>query len=653
MKQFRKELNKNRLNRLGLKQLKDVLKNGNSSKNKHVVSTSNAFSVLSEDTFIGDDDITTSSVKESTWQRQETGDSDGDDVENVYDETGTFMGSESHVDISRLEKVCAKVCTNWKWTSNGSLCDKGSRIVLGWNSDVVDVMIIAQTDQVIHTLIVMKSIQKALFSSFVYAGNAYTHRHLLWKDLCMHKRFVNDKPWVLMGDFNAALYLEDTFCGSSNINIAMREFRECVEAIEVGDVNSTGLHFTWNQKPKAEMGMLKKIDRVMCNIYFTNEFPGSYVIFQPYRNSDHAPAVLKIQQVTNTNPKPFKFSNFVAYKPKFKQLVEEGWKHEVNGYNMFKVVKKLRLLKKSMRKLVMNHGNLHARVVSLRHELDEVQKALDKDPSSNILREEEALYLKAFNEAMLDEERYLKQKAMIEWLSVGDSNSSYFHKMVKSKVSRSRVGAVLDSNNTIHEGTSVAKAFVNHYSNFLGMEGNISPLDTTNLFHIRLDSTKAAFMCREVSINEIKDAMFSIGNDKAPGPDEYSSFFFKKAWDIVGEDVCRAVRDFFINGKLLQEINHTLLALIPKVTTPSCINDYCPISCCNALYKCISKIITNRLKDDLDDVVSNNQSAFVPGRCISDNILITQEIMHNYHLNRGPPRCAFKVDIQKAYDTVN
>ncbi|GJR95888.1 putative RNA-directed DNA polymerase, eukaryota, reverse transcriptase zinc-binding domain protein [Tanacetum coccineum] len=61
----------------------------------------------------------------------------------------------------------------------------------------------------------------------------------------------------------------------------------------------------------------------------------------------------------------------------------------------------------------------------------------------------------------------------------------------------------------------------------------------------------------------------------------------------------------------------------------------------------------NRIKEGLEDVVSDNQSDFVLGRRISDNILITQELMHNYHLNRGPPRCEFKVDIQKAYDTVN
>ncbi|GKB39272.1 putative reverse transcriptase domain, reverse transcriptase zinc-binding domain protein [Tanacetum coccineum] len=83
------------------------------------------------------------------------------------------------------------------------------------------------------------------------------------------------------------------------------------------------------------------------------------------------------------------------------------------------------------------------------------------------------------------------------------------------------------------------------------------------------------------------------------------------------------------------------------------VNDYRPISCCNVLFKCISKIIANRIKYCLKFIVSPNQSAFVPGRSITDNILLTQELMHNYHLDRGIPRCAFKVDIQKAYDTVD
>ncbi|GJY81166.1 protein LAZ1 [Tanacetum coccineum] len=160
-------------------------------------------------------------------------------------------------------------------------------------------------------------------------------------------------------------------------------------------------------------------------------------------------------------------------------------------------------------------------------------------------------------------------------------------------------------------------------------------------------------MVRNVTNEEIKTAMFDIGDDRAPGPDGFTPAFFKKNWDIVGNDVCNAMREFFINGQLLKEINHTFLALIPKVSTPLKVTDYRSISCCNVLYKCISKILTNRIIDGLKEAISENQSTFIPGRRISDNILITQELMHNYHRNRGPPRCLFKVDIQKAYDTVD
>ncbi|GJS42093.1 putative RNA-directed DNA polymerase, eukaryota, reverse transcriptase zinc-binding domain protein [Tanacetum coccineum] len=197
-------------------------------------------------------------------------------------------------------------------------------------------------------------------------------------------------------------------------------------------------------------------------------------------------------------------------------------------------------------------------------------------------------------------------------------------------------------------------AFVKHYNQFLGAEGVSNPLDAHDLFIRVLDNSKADCMVRDVTDDEIKSVMFSMGDDRAPGHDGFTAAFFKKAWDVVGGDITCAIRDFFFsNGKLLKELNHTIISLIPKVTTPARINDYRPISCCNVLYKCISKIIANRVKEGLGDIVSINQSAFVPGRRISDNILLTQELMRNYHRRRGPPRCAFKVDIQKAYDTVD
>ncbi|XP_071728987.1 uncharacterized protein [Rutidosis leptorrhynchoides] len=316
--------------------------------------------------------------------------------------------------------------------------------------------------------------------------------------------------------------------------------------------------------------------------------------------------------------KHFRFSNYIVFKDQFHECVAKGWDVHIEGHSMFRVVKRMRLLKKPL------------------------------------LREAESLKLKEFNEALLEEERYLQQKSKVEWLKVGDSNSAYFHKFVKGRTNRSRINAVMDHDGIIKEGKAVPDVFFSHYTNFLGTSDACASLSNPDeIFTKCITSDLAEAMIVPVIESEVKNAIFSIGEGKSPEPDGYSSTFFKHSWDIIGPDVTKAIQDFFSNAQLLTEINHTVIALLPKVASPCKVTDFHPISCCNVIYKCISKIIADRIKGSLDFIVSENQSAFIPGRRISDNILIAQEIMKNYHLSRGTPRCAFKVDIQKAYDTVD
>ncbi|GKA52072.1 hypothetical protein Tco_0745268 [Tanacetum coccineum] len=155
--------------------------------------------------------------------------------------------------------------------------------------------------------------------------NLPSERRQLWSDLGMHKYVVRGFPWVLMGDFNVALNLEDSFSGSSTLNSAMYDFKACVNKIEVMDITSTGLHFTWNQKPKRCGGVLRNLDRIYDIIDFIDSFPGAYAIFQPYRISDHSHAVLKLPTLISPKPKPFKFFNFLAFKTRFIEVMESHW----------------------------------------------------------------------------------------------------------------------------------------------------------------------------------------------------------------------------------------------------------------------------------------------------------------------------------------
>nr|GEV62553.1 hypothetical protein [Tanacetum cinerariifolium] len=409
------------------------------------------------------------------------------------------------------------------------LCEKGCRIILGWNMDVVDLMVISQLTQVIHVKVVHKATKQVLLLSFIYASNSPIERRKLWTDLGVHKHVVSGLPWVLMGDFNMALNLEDYYLGSSIMTSDMVDFKDCVSNIEVMDINASGLHYTWNQKPKGGGGVLKKLDRVMGNIKFCDTYQGAFAIFQPYRISNHSPAVLKILGLISNKPKPFKFYNFLSYKPNFLEVVDNAWNSNVEGHKMFQVVSKLKSLKKTLRKLKYNTGHLHERVVKLQHELDEVQKALDGDPEDPILREEEATYLQAFNEAKLDEERFLKQKAKIEWMEVGDLNSAYFHKYVKPKNQRCHVDVIRNDQNVEFSGPHVAKAFILHYEGFLGNDMPCDNLNLEGLFHNKISDIVNSHMVRSVSDLEIKTTIFNIGDDRVPSPDGFTSAFFKKA----------------------------------------------------------------------------------------------------------------------------
>ncbi|XP_021979848.1 uncharacterized protein LOC110875967 [Helianthus annuus] len=169
-----------------------------------------------------------------------------------------------------------------------------------------------------------------------------------------------------MGDFNSALHGDDSLFGPSSQLIGMREFYECVQTTELIDVKGHGIHYTWNQKPKEGVGLLRKIDRVMSNIKCLELFPDAYVIYHPYRVSDHTPCILKLPNSSKSyQPKPFKFDNFITSKPKFKVCVEGEWAKRIEGYAMFSVTSKLKNLKPGLRKILFQQGNLHNKVVEL------------------------------------------------------------------------------------------------------------------------------------------------------------------------------------------------------------------------------------------------------------------------------------------------
>ncbi|GJY16874.1 RNA-directed DNA polymerase, eukaryota, reverse transcriptase zinc-binding domain protein [Tanacetum coccineum] len=507
-------------------------------------------------------------------------------------------------------QMCSIIETHIKANNIKEICEK--------------VQIIHMARQFIFCHIENLQSKSKFFCTFVYASNSGFERKSLWKDFYMHKKVSGSLPWAIMGDMNVTMKLEEHSNGGSSITEDMKDFNDCINSVEVEDIGSSGFFYTWTKSLRnPDNSILKKLDRVMVSEEFLTEFEGSHAIFQPFMVSDHFPAILVIPSSCPKKLKSFRFANYIVDKPEFISEVKKGCNFQVEGHMMFFITKKLKHLKSIMTKLNWKNEDLTIRAESLKVKLQEVQAQVKKDPYDKLIKAKAISVLDEYNDAVKDEEKLLAQKAKVDWLNEGDKNTSFFHKVIKGRRSRNRVATICDENGSYYEGDDVPKQFVKHFQLFLGQSSSTTEIVMSeDLFCNVLSHKEADWMVREVTNNEIKEAMFDIGDNRALGPDGYTSLFFKKEWKVMGSDVCDAVKEFFC--PLLVAMSYT-----------------------NA------SALTNRIKGALNKLVQIHQSAFIPDRLIQDNIRLSQEILRGYGRKNGAKRCAMKIDLQKAYDTVS
>uniref|UniRef100_A0A2N9FAQ7 Reverse transcriptase domain-containing protein n=1 Tax=Fagus sylvatica TaxID=28930 RepID=A0A2N9FAQ7_FAGSY len=197
---------------------------------------------------------------------------------------------------------------------------------------------------------------------------------------------------------------------------------------------------------------------------------------------------------------------------------------------------------------------------------------------------------------------------------------------------------------------AIGNCFVSSFSTLFQSSNPPFPDELCNLLEPMISDDDNSYLCNVPSNEEIKETLFSMSSHKSPSPDG-SPHFFKHYWRFVNKEVVEAVKNFFQSGRLLKQINHTFIALIPKVEGAASVNQFKPISLCNVIYKLISKISASRLKVMLPKFISPWQGAVVPGRLIQDNSIIVYEVINAMKNSKGKQGyMALKMDMDKAYD---
>ncbi|KAH0633200.1 hypothetical protein KY284_035986 [Solanum tuberosum] len=152
---------------------------------------------------------------------------------------------------------------------------------------------------------------------------------------------------------------------------------------------------------------------------------------------------------------------------------------------------------------------------------------------------------------------------------------------------------------------------------------------------------------------ESKQVVYSMNPNSAPGPDGFGGMFYQACWDIIQDELLEAVLAYFSGHIMPKFMSHSCLVVLPKVEHPNRFNEFRPISLTNFTSKIISKILCLRLAPILPHLISENQSGFVRGRSITDNIMLAQEIIHNIKKPKEGDNVVIKLDMAKAYDSVS
>lgn len=463
------------------------------------------------------------------------------------------------------------------------------------------------------------------------------------------RRALCPGPWMLLGDFNMILRASEK--NNNNINRRMMaKFRSFVDDHELKELYMHGRLYTWSNE--RDDPTLTKIDRVLASVDWELTYPNHLLQALSLSVSDHAPLHLS----TNMHfykVKRFRFKVFWTKLEGFEEAVREAWVCDDSIVDPFK---RLDALFRNTATFLQAWGQRKAgNIKVLMAVANWIIFRFDQVQENRRLSELELWLRRTLKLALLGlaslERTIDRQRSRIRWLREGYANTKLFHAVANGRRSKNFIPRINHDAEIITEQQRKEEVFYQTYNGLLGTaHAREFSLDFQSLGLTQLDLSEMEEMFTE---EEVWKVIKEIPADRAPGPDGFIGVFYHKAWPIIKHDIMAALLKLFVgDDRGFGKLNKAHIVLIPKKADAMEVGDYRPISLPHSFSKLFSKMLANRVRKRMQEIVATNQSAFIKGRNIHDNYLLVRQVARKIHATKQPG-LFLKLDISRAFDSLS
>ncbi|GMP89308.1 hypothetical protein CsSME_00040946 [Camellia sinensis var. sinensis] len=338
------------------------------------------------------------------------------------------------------------------------------------------------------------------------------------------------RPFIIMGDLNQVRGWAEKLSSHSRLIPGASAFNDLIFRNRLVDLPSQRVWYTWCNNHKESAAVYERLERVLASSTWTDNFPLFSLVTLPIQRSDHSPLLLDTNRMVPFGHKWCRFEAVWLSNPSTQDILQKIWKLPIS--DVASCVQRHSIIFRHLKNWnALSFRSLQGQIEDIQARLNQVQRLLSS-PGMKTQEQELRFHLDIL---LQKQELYWAQRSKQHWLSLGDRNTKFFHRMASWRRSRNRIVLIQDTDGHVFtQPQDIQRVFVEHFQQLFSSSSD-SPIDSgafpshfnlISVINTHLAPHHYTLLDQPFSTEEVHKAVFQIGKFKAPGPDGFIAGFY-------------------------------------------------------------------------------------------------------------------------------